>query len=796
MSLKSLRTTGNRGLPKAFQVNIEKSVLESASVRGMKKVQLLLGEIHAQYRNRTDASDLIGSQTGVSVFPQQPVNMPVVPQVLRPIEHFAPGQQRGMLPSQPITVPTAQEPEIWIARENYAAASAKELTIFSMEAVEVLSRNPSGWWQCRRSGGAIGWLPSTLLAPADKTWSSSPHAPRVPLSQQATSQSGGGNIEERIKAGVESMLRKHQSDLVELIKAQRERVSPAPMADQLELRMRILEEQTSGRQADLEQRLLAQLGKDKIAAKAERDHVLTELRRLESEGDTTSATVHGLRNQLQHVEVVQAELVVLSRAAKQREEIRQQYGSEPRVWDFYNSLCVHFEEWLLGIKSAASGIVSHDVQSAAGRVGGFMCLFGELCEMIPFVGEGAAAFKVIGGMISAVDHKRQQSVIERISKFGTLAELQNLSANLAYALTRRYEYQLLQLPSIPDVAAARREKPKWSIRKFLQRGKEKVEQVVLDKDPKSASEALADFVLSLFVHFLTASSRNVLEPAMLERALFECATRPVKYELDDSKVNAGLEDLIKRAGKYDVDSRTGLKFTFAGILIGPGLRAPSGVYFDGGITMQPQIYQYCSGDDAEVLSRQLVPCSIPDLSRCVASPVPIPSSSLPTAMPMRPVPVAQKRTTAQQQQQQQLALMQLKVLQPPIGTGVSASPSIVSAGPIDDVKKMADEMFDIYDVSRTGFLSSDEFVRAFEELSDLNATHFGSLVPERTLRDVCDTLSKGSSGVPRDSFVEFFRKARAFTLRKACTLQLKRGSLAPIAAVPVSHATSDVINRK
>jgi hypothetical protein len=83
-----------------------------------------------------------------------------------------------------------------------------------------------------------------------------------------------------------------------------------------------------------------------------------------------------------------------------------------------------------------------------------------------------------------------------------------------------------------------------------------------------------------------------------------------------------------------------------------------------------------------------------------------------------------------------------------------------------------------FDVSRTGFLYPDEFVTAFEELGSLNATQFGAIVPDQTLREVCSVLSRGGPGVLREAFIDFYRKASLFTLRKACqtTLATRSGS--------------------
>ncbi len=87
---------------------------------------------------------------------------------------------------------------------------------------------------------------------------------------------------------------------------------------------------------------------------------------------------------------------------------------------------------------------------------------------------------------------------------------------------------------------------------------------------------------------------------MLENMLFENVTQPVKYDPLDNKANNGLEALIKRAGKYEMETKTGMTWTFSGLLIGPGVRTPSGTYFDNNVHMFPELYQYCIGTDAEV----------------------------------------------------------------------------------------------------------------------------------------------------------------------------------------------------
>ena len=400
----------------------------------------------------------------VQYLPALPVQVPPQPVVVPQPQPYFPAPVLSVPPPGPLFAHT---------RDNYSPKSETELFIHQNDTVEVLVQDQSGWWQCRRRDGAVGWLPATLLVvvpPPQLQRPPSPQLQRPPPPQQQLPPPQQGfvppmsgpsppmrrppvpeaqlsspaaavsdaSVEEKIRLGVESMLRQHKLELLELLKSTHVASGGgAATPEQMELRMRVLEAQTQGRSSEIESRMNEQIAAERTQAQEERQRLVMELKRLACDGDTTSATVMGLRQQLLHVEAVQSELVALSRSAKQREEMRQQYGSEPRVWDFYNSLCCRFEEWLLGIKAAASGVVSHDVQSAGGKVGGFMCLLGEICEMVPIVGEFAGVIKLAGAAVEAVDHKRQQSVIERISKFGTLAELQNLSSNLAYSLTRR-----------------------------------------------------------------------------------------------------------------------------------------------------------------------------------------------------------------------------------------------------------------------------------------------------------------------------------------------------------------------
>jgi hypothetical protein len=170
-----------------------------------------------------------------------------------------------------------------------------------------------------------------------------------------------------------------------------------------------------------------------------------QLKKLEDSGDTTSETVQAMRAELNRMDNVYFELVALSKVGMEREEMRKKYSSEPHIWLFYNTLVIRFEELLLGVKSAASGMVDHNKDGTAGKVGGVLCLLGELVELVPIVGEFGKLVTKAGEVIHGIDHKRQQNIIKRISSFGTLAELQNLSASVAVALTMRYEFQLLQL---------------------------------------------------------------------------------------------------------------------------------------------------------------------------------------------------------------------------------------------------------------------------------------------------------------------------------------------------------------
>ena len=213
-----------------------------------------------------------------------------------------------------------------------------------------------------------------------------------------------------------------------------------------------------------------------------------------------------------------------------------------------------------------------------------------------------------------MDYKRQQNLIERISKLGTLHELQRLCSFVSVNLTKRYENQLRQLQTLQEQQAAlgigqqqqQQQKPKWSIRSALKRTKQKTEKVILDKDPKSGSEAMSDYVLAL----LWDELQNEENPGVsLEKRLIECVTIPPPQK---TGVLSALQNLIAEAAAFKMTTISGKVWTFDGALHSCGLRTAMGTFYDGpNGRMDPSMYQYCNSEDAEVHARGLVVCNVP-----------------------------------------------------------------------------------------------------------------------------------------------------------------------------------------
>lgn len=192
--------------------------------------------------------------------------------------------------------------------------------------------------------------------------------------------------------------------------------------------------------------------------------------------------------------------------------------------------------------------MQHLKEGNVGKVGGVICILGKLVDMIPMVSEASGIITNTGEVIEALDYKRQQNLIERISKLGTLHELQKLCSFVAVNLTKRYENQLRQLQTLQEQQAAlgvgQQQKPNWSIRSALKRTKQEVEKVVLDKDPKSASEAMSDYVLTLLWDELQNDGSAGVS---LEKRMIECVTIPPPQK---TGVLSALQTLIADASAF------------------------------------------------------------------------------------------------------------------------------------------------------------------------------------------------------------------------------------------------------
>jgi hypothetical protein len=294
--------------------------------------------------------------------------------------------------------------------------------------------------------------------------------------------------------------------------------------------------------------------------------------------------------------------------------------------------------------------------------------------------------------------------------------------------------------------------------------------VVLEKDPKSASEALSDFVLALFWDELEKGDHT---SALLEKRLLDCVY------LEPPAVVCGmfsaLQNLLEGASKYELTTKTKKKWTFSGFFRSCGVRTPTGQYYDGeGGKMNPSLYQYCIGTDMEVTGRGLKACSI---------------------APFGPAPVAksQSRFVKQVMDVQQTTNEHVEVLEKQVQMQKCLMYSLFKNQQLnDDLSQKARDVFDLYDVNKSKTIDEKEFLSCWNELMILDDVHFGKIEsePDIHLKEAFNILG-GGEDVIVDVFVEFFRKAHSFTLSKAILL-LKTTTTAQMGATKGKAPTKKI----
>jgi hypothetical protein len=488
--------------------------------------------------------------------------------------------------------------------------------------------------------------------------------------------------------------------------------------------------------------------------------------------------------ELESIRKVQQQLQEVNQAGLSRLKMKEKYGKDPRVWTFYNTISVMLEELLLAVKVAASGIVDHKVEGKLGKAGGIIHFLGEVVAMVPCIGETGSFFVTKSGeAIEAVDHARQGNMLKRVSRLGTLSELQDISFFLAKFFTERYERLLRLLPTAEE-QQARSKTPAKALQRGSSRGRlkgssswterfkvsvtrtkdrvvEKVEKTVLDKDPKSPSESLAEFVLGLVWDAL--QEENLKNEAAMKSGGPDLMIKMLKQDLVEKvvfrdpkppgKLATAFQKLLQRASSYQVQNMDGTLWTFSGILRCCGVETETGFYIEEG-WMDPATFGYCCGLEEEVKNRKLV------LVKAKGSKSPTPRTSSASAAP---TPSAKKSPRSSSV----------------VGTR-STSPPPDPKGGVEALEK-GENAFHMFDKDRNGELDEGEWLECWDEILVLEERFSNATFDAAALKEAFLLLCKGNLTVSKEDFLVFFQKAYHYSLVKAISLlRRKSESVIPV----------------
>ncbi len=608
----------------------------------------------------------------------------------------------------------------------------------------------------------------------------------VPIS--AASSSGGGSLSPREVEGlVKQMLQTHFGASNEgLLK-----------------RLRQLEQSSSQQQTAMDKKISDALTVQQSALSSKHEALKQELQKMVADG-SSKAEIDEIKTKIAEIEGEQEQLKAVNIDKLTRVEMCNKYGNEPRVWQFYNIVLLLLEELILAAKAAASGVVDHSVEGKLGKAGGFISMLGQVVSMVPVVDVAGTWVQKAGDAVTYVDHERQQNMLKRVARLGTLTEIQQLVGAIAKELTERYYNQLMLLPTMEErnaelgivqappvkgaaapVKAAPKAAPKapqgavppkvpppklslWERgKKFVQRVTEKVEEVVLDEYPVTASTALGEFVVAIIWDKLQESSVPGLQPKsaadalrLLKADLLKAVERP--SAVAPSSVLSGLQQLLTRASKYEVKATNGKLWQFEGILRRSGIRTPSGTFYDGGGAgklgfMQVEVYNYCNGSDAEVAERGLVACSVAAAGVGPKAPAKGAGTKYVAQVQNKQSQIDSKVELLEKQNKQKEAEMEKMRKQLEELAKAQQNNSNSSVAPEDEIMIKARKSFSAFDIDGSGTLDEEEFVSCWSELIILD-DKFGPEQSEDDLRECFRLLTGGSNKLSREAFVAFYTK--------------------------------------
>lgn len=230
-----------------------------------------------------------------------------------------------------------------------------------------------------------------------------------------------------------------------------------------------------------------------------------------------------------------------------------------------------------------------------------------------------------------------QNMLKRVSMMGTLAEMRKECEIIARDLTIRYEYQLRELRTLaqenaaiaaptPSAGATNAKLLMQRVKASLQRTKQKVEHTVLNKEAISPSEVLAEYVVAKVWDLMQEPVLVAAVPANPVKPTSAAATTPTATTVQDLHETAlpmlsvatvmpvrpnVLQALILGASRCAFTTKTGSQWLIGEIFVRCGVQTPSGNFYDGpNKVMNPTLYGYCIGSDAEQVQRSLVTCSV------------------------------------------------------------------------------------------------------------------------------------------------------------------------------------------
>jgi hypothetical protein len=297
-------------------------------------------------------------------------------------------------------------------------------------------------------------------------------------------------------------------------------------------------------------------------------------------------------------------------------EAEKKFQSHPNLQQFHQRLLMGLEEFFMGCKTVASGVVETSLSGSLGTAATTLNVINSLTQFIPAVGCLGNVLGAVSSLLQNVDATRQTNILKRISHLGTFEQLQAIVYKTAKTVTENYEFQLKKLPS------------KVLSPSFLT----KVNQEVLKEEKCTAAQEVGDFAVELILGFLLDCEftddlldEQFLTTLMTPQSDLDKIVSIIKEKLGLREINLGEEG----------------SWTLHGFFTLPGIEFEGNRYSSKKV--KPQLYGYRKGTkkDIEMLNLEL---EAPVKRKPAVAPLPSqpavqpPSSSIGSLQPLTSAP--------------------------------------------------------------------------------------------------------------------------------------------------------------